>query len=240
MSAETNTQEFQMTAMRAIIDESESALHVRHQIEAIEEAVYGRPALVFDLSRALIETICKTILNDYGIAFEADASCPDLLRAVVQRIQLFPSGHDSPADITDTIRRTVNGLATTVNGLCDLRSREGMASHGRDAFARSLEPVQAELAARSADTVASFLWNVHRAYKPVPQVARLRYEDNPDYNAWIDEIHERPIVIFRLPFRQSDILFALDKEAYRDGLNDFRVNEQQRGQGGEAAQEAPA
>lgn len=240
MNAEGTIPTFRMTAMRGIVEQSESALHVRHQIEAIEDAVYERPALVFDLSRALIETICKTILNDCGVPFETDAKCPDLLRAVEQRIQLFPSGHDSPADITETIRRTVNGLSTTVNGLCDLRSREGMASHGRDAFARSLDPVQAELAARSADTVASFLWNVHRAYKPVPQAARLRYEDNPDYNAYVDELHEKPVVIFELPFRQSDILFALDREAYCDGLNDFRLSEQQRAEGGEAAQEAPA
>ena len=42
------------------------ALHLEQQIKAIEQAVRDAPNLAFDLSRSLVETVCKTILTDRG------------------------------------------------------------------------------------------------------------------------------------------------------------------------------
>jgi hypothetical protein len=215
-----NNESFQMVGARGILERTGGAIQIRQQVEAIEEAVNDRPAMVFDLAKALVETICKTILDELGVGFDNKFDAPKLLRETLIRLQLFPSGHESPSDVTESIKKTVNGLMTTVHGLCDLRTREGMASHGREAFSANLEPVQALLAASAADTVAVFLWNVHKSYSPAGRPERISYEDNSEFNDWMDQMHEPPVLIFELPYKHSEILFNLDRQAYCDALQE--------------------
>lgn len=222
-----NNGPFQMAGARGILERAGGAIQIRQQVEAIEEAIHDRPAMVFDLAKALVETICKTILDELGVGYDNNFDAPKLLRETLIRLQLFPSGHESPSDVTESIKKTVNGLMTTVQGLCDLRTREGMASHGREAFSTNLEPVQALLAASAADTVAGFLWNVHKSYSPTGRPERLSYEDNPEFNEWVDQIHEPPVMIFELPYKHSEILFQLDRQAYGDAHKEYLANPEQ-------------
>ena len=215
-----NNESFQMAGARGILDRAGGAIQIRQQVEAIEEAVHDRPAMVFDLAKALVETICKTILDELGVEYDNNFDAPKLLRETLIRLQLFPSGHGSPSNVTESIKKTVNGLMTTVQGLCDLRTREGMVSHGRQAFSANLEPVQALLAASAADTVAGFLWNIHNSYSPTGTQERISYEDNPEFNDWVDQIHELPVMIFELSYKHSDILFHLDRQAYSNSLQE--------------------
>lgn len=219
-----NNGPFQMASARGILERAEGAIQIRQQVEAIEEAVHDRPAMVFDLAKALVETICKTILDELSVGYDNNFDTPKLLWETLNRLQLFPSGHESPSDVTGNIKKTVNGLMTTVQGLCGLRTREGMVSHGREAFSANLEPVQALLAANAADTVAGFLWNVHKSYSPTGRPERISYEDNPEFNDWVDQIHELPVMIFDLPYRHSEILFHLDRQVYRDALQEHLTN----------------
>lgn len=223
-SALANNGAFQMAGARGILERAGGALQIRQQVEAIEEAVHDRPAMVFDLAKALVETICKTILDELGVGYDNKLDAPKLLRETLIRLQLFPSGHESPSEVTESIKKTVNGIMTTVLGLCDLRAREGMASHGREAFSANLEPVQALFAASAADTVAGFLWNVHKSYSPTGRPERISYEDNPEFNDWVDQIHEPPVMIFELPYKHSEILFHLDRQAYTDALQEHLAN----------------
>lgn len=220
----TRSESFQMIGARSILERSEGAIQIKQQITAIEDAVHDSPALVFDLAKALVETVCKTILDDLDVDYNNNFDGPKLLRKSLSSLQLFPSGHESPSKVTKSIRRTVNGLMTTLRGLCELRTREGMASHGREAFSANLEPVQALLAARAADTVATFLWNVHKSYSPVGRPEKILYEDNNEFNDWVDEIHEPPVMIFELVYKHSEILFRVDRQAYKDVLQEYLDN----------------
>ena len=213
-----------MAGARAIIERAGGAIQIQQQVEAIEESINKAPALVFDLSKAFIETVCKTILSELGIAYDNDSDCPGLLRIVTTNLRLFPAGHTAPSEITDSIKKTINGLMTTVQGLCEIRSREGMASHGREAYASNLEPLQAILAASAADTVASFLWNVHKQYTPEDKLGRIHFEDNTEFNDWIDQLHEPAVKIFEGIYQHSEILFQLDRNAYSDALQDYRAD----------------
>lgn len=221
MNQSSPASDFRMAGARAIMERAGGAIQIQQQVEAIEESIIKAPALVFDLSKALIETVCKTILSELGIAYDNDDNCPGLLKSVTTNLRLFPAGHDAPADITESIRKTINGLMTTVQGLCEIRSREGMASHGREAYAPNLEPLQAILAANAADTVASFLWNVHKQYTPEDKLGRMRFDDNSEFNEWIDQLHEPAVRIFEGIYQHSEILFHLDRNAYSDALQDF-------------------
>ena len=84
-----------------------------------------------------------------------------------------------------------------------------------------MESVQALLAAQAADAIVGFLHRVHRQERgPVPS-ARLDYDDNGDFNTYVDESNEQ-VRIFDLGYRASEVLFAVDHEAYRDLLANFK------------------
>ena len=227
---------FQMAGARRILERAGGAIQILQQVEAIEESVHDRPAMVFDLAKALVETICKTILDELGVGYDNNFNAPKLLKETLNRLQLFPSEHESPSEVTKSIKITVNGLMTTVQGLCDLRTREGMVSHGREAYSANLEPVQALLAASAADTVVGFLWNVHKSYSPTERPERLSYDDNSEFNDWVDQIHEPPVMIFELPYKHSEILFHLDCQAYSDALQEHFANPEPE----EDAEDSPA
>ncbi len=115
-----------------------------------------------------------------------------------------------------------------IQGLRELCDHEGAASHGKDAFAPSLGPAHAEMAARAADAVLRFLWSVHRDGLDAGTRHRVRYDELEDFNEWMDTVaHDGPIQIFEVEYRQSEVFFKLDPDAYRDALARFEEMEEE-------------
>jgi len=107
-----------------------------------------------------------------------------------------------------------------VQGLAELRNIEGVASHGKDIDWTSIGQPQAELVARAADTVVSFLYAAHLGQAAKPGLPSLRYEDNPKFNEYVDEANG-DIDVFGLLYRSSEVLFTMDIEAYRAQLASY-------------------
>jgi hypothetical protein len=49
---------------------------------------------------------------------------------------------------------------------------------------------------------------------------RFEYDDNEDFNAYLDEENDE-VRVFDLTYRPSEVLFAVDLEAYRDLLSGY-------------------
>jgi hypothetical protein len=79
---------------------------------------------------------------------------------------------------------------------------------------------QAILAAQAADTIIGFLHRVHRQNTAGVRPARLTYQDNSDFNNYVDYAND-PIQIFNLEYKASEVLFNVDQEAYRDLLANY-------------------
>jgi hypothetical protein len=217
--------DFRMDGARAILAATPDAFHLQQQILAIEKAAVETPALAIDLAKALVETVCKTVLTDLNVPFSANEDCHELMRQTLLQLRLFPDGHLQPKDIQDQLKKLTNNLVSAVQCLSEIRNQEGLASHGKDAFASSLECVQAEFAARSADAVIRFIWAAHTKYRQTVTGQRMRYEEMDEFNGWIDNYHyeETPVTIFDNSFKQSEILFKLDLDAYRDAYADYQA-----------------
>lgn len=85
-----------------------------------------------------------------------------------------------------------------------------------DGYAEPLSFIHAAFAAQSADAIVAFLYRCHRNYTGVPP--RLeRYEDDKVLNDYIDESNEL-VQIFELTYQPSEVLFNLDRDAYRNAL----------------------
>ncbi len=229
---------FQMVGARAAVLDGPIAEVIEQQIHAIENALESVPDFAFDLSKTLVESVCKTVLADIGQPADPNWDAPKLLRETTNRLALLPRGHPDPARARDSVEKTIRGLLQTIQGLCELRNGYGMASHGRDGFSARLDLRQAALAAQAADTIVSFLYRIHRDALMQSPGARVYYEDHADFNEAFDRDNE-PIRLGDVELLPSRVLFHGDREAYKAVLNDYIAERNGSGDGDEAtAQEA--
>ena len=225
---EPPTSRFQMVGTRSAILEGPITEPIEQQIEAIENALESIPDFAFDLSKTLVESVCKTVLADIGQPADSNWDAPKLLRETTNRLNLLPRNHPNPAKARDSVEKTIRGMLQTIQGLCELRNEYGMASHGRDAFSARLDLRHATLAAQAADTIVSFLYRIHRdALRQAPGV-RVRYEDQPDFNEAFDSDNEL-IRLGGLELLPSLVLFQVDLEAYKTALHDFIAERDEEG-----------
>lgn len=211
---------FQMAGARAAVLDGPIAEAIEQQIHAIENALGSVPDFAFDLSKTLVESVCKTVLADIGQPADPNWDAPRLLKETTSRLSLLPRGHPNPTKARDSVEKTIRGLLQTIQGLCELRNGYGMASHGRDGFSARLDIRQATLAAQAADTIVSFLYRIHRdALMHTPGV-RVYYEDHAAFNEAFDRDNET-IRLGEVELLPSRVLFHGDPEAYKAALNDY-------------------
>lgn len=211
---------FQMVGSRAAVLDGPIAEAIEQQIHAIENALGSVPVFAFDLSKTLVESVCKTVLADIGQPADPNWDAPRLLKETTSCLALLPRGHPNPAKARGSVEKTIRGLLQTIQGLCELRNGYGMASHGRDGFTARLDVRQATLAAQAADTIESFLYRIHRdALMQTPGV-RVYYEDHAAFNEAFDRDNET-VRLGEVELLPSRVLFHGDPEAYKAALNEY-------------------
>jgi hypothetical protein len=222
MAASAPESVFVMHGARAAV--AGGMLHIEEQVKALELAVTENTGLAFDLARTLIESACKTIITERGSTFDKDDDLPKLFKAATLAVPFLPAELIADATASKSLRQTLNGLNTALQGVCELRNAFGFASHGSAEPRPAMEGVQALLAAQAADAIIGFLYRVHRQDMTRPRSVLKAYDDHPVFNDWIDEQSE-PVQILSLPpYRPSDVLFNVDLEAYRDLLADHKAD----------------
>ena len=217
---ESSTSRFQMVGVRSATLEGPIAEPIAQHIEAIENALESIPDFAFDLSKTLVESVCKTVLADIGQPADPNWDAPKLFRETTTRLNLLPRNHPNPAKARNSVEKTIHGMLQTIHGLCELRNNYGMASHGRDVFSTRLDLRQATLAAQAADTIVSFLYRIHRDALRQSPGARVYYEDHADFNEAFDSDNEL-IRLGELELLPSQVLFHVELQSYRAALNEF-------------------
>lgn len=229
---------FQMSGCRNAVLSGPVAESIEQQIRAIENALESVPDFAFDLSKTLVESVCKTVLADIGHPADPNWDCPRIVKETTNRLSLLPRDHPDPARARESVEKTLRGLLQTIQGLCELRNQHGMASHGRDAHAARMDIRQATLAAQAADTIVSFLYRIHRDGLSQTPGARVYYEDHADFNQEFDNT-TGPIRLGNLELQASRVLFHADREAYKAALNEFITDRDGEGDGEATGGAAP-
>lgn len=211
---------------RAIVG-NEEAVHLIEQKERLESALLQSDApLSLDLSKAFLETIFKTIINDRVAEANTNLEFGPLFRAVKDNLDFSEN-----ADINDLLGKLAGQI---VNVTGQLRNRYGAASHGDDGYhTNPIKMVEAEFIASSVDGLASCIYKKHKETLE-PEVAhRLRYDDYPEFNDWLDEQFDG----YNLPlgngniiqFTASQMVFQHDMEGYREMLVQYSSTEEEEG-----------
>ena len=195
--------------------------HIEEQVKALERAVEENVGLAFDLAKTLVESACKSIITERGLTFDKDDEVGKVFKSATQSIPFLPPAMTTDTNARKSLNQTLAGLNTALQGVCELRNAYGFASHGSDGPRAALEGVHAILAAQTADAIVGFLYRVHCADRSRPITPRLEFDDNREFNEWVDQEND-PVQIFALPpYRPSDVLFNVDQEAYRDLLSQY-------------------
>ena len=218
--ASTARARFQMVGARANILDGPIFDIIGQQVRAIEDAIERVPDFAFDLAKTLVESVCKTILEDLGQPAGRKWDAPRIMRETTTHLALLPPGHPNAAKARDSITKTLNGLHTTMKGLCELRNDYGLSSHGRDGMSPRLDLRHATLAAQAADTIVSFLYRIHRDALTQTPGTRVYYEDHDGFNEAFD-LENDTIRLGNLEFLPSRVLFDVDREAYKATLNEY-------------------
>lgn len=181
-------------------------VHIEEQVKGLERSVTENPGLAFDLAKTLVESTCKTILSERKLAFSPDDDLPKLFKMVSKHLPFLPESSTNEADARKRLAQTLGGLHTSLVGVCELRNSYRFASHGSESQRPVMAGAQAILAAQAADTIIGFLHRVHRQDAARDTSSKFAYEDNQDFNDYVDFANE-PVQIFHLEYKASEVLF---------------------------------
>jgi len=135
----------------SVLDTLPNWEHVTHEWNKARRRLASDPDGAITSARALLESVCKHILDDTGVNYKADDSLPNLYFLTVQQLNLAPSQHAE-----EGFKKILGNAQAVVNELGALRNNQGDA-HGKGRKAYRPAARHAELAVGFAGTIASFL-----------------------------------------------------------------------------------
>ena len=195
--------------------------HIEEQVDAIERSIEENSGLVFDLSKAIIESVCRTILRDRRVPYSDNDDLPRLFQMVRNNLQMLPAQESQEVAVRDSIVRTLGGLSGAIQGIAELRNQLSFASHGGDSLRPSMEQTHAILAAQSADTIVGFLYHIHAPSRDPASEMEFSPKRDLNFDRYLDEQYET-FDILASRFVPSDILFQMEPNSYRIFLADFQ------------------
>lgn len=156
---------FEESPVDSLAEEASQALSAASVTSVWRKAVERRnrdPDGAITAARTLLESVCKTILDDAGVEYGAD-NLPTLYKKVCMELRLAPS------DYTERqFKQVLGGCASVVEGLGGVRNRDSD-SHGQGRRSYRPAPRHAALAVNLAGSMAVFLietWEDRRADDP--------------------------------------------------------------------------
>lgn len=147
-------------ALKGKFEHADSDYIVR-QITRMESAVNDDPGLAIGTAKELVESVCKTILDERGIEGYDTLELPKLVKLTAKELKLTPPDISDSAKAVESIRRILSNLATITSGVAELRNSYGT-GHGKSARTKGLGPRHGRLAIGAASTLAVFLFETHK------------------------------------------------------------------------------
>jgi len=133
---------------------------LHRQIHRMQAAVEDDPALAIGTAKELVESVCKTILEQRQLAFADDADIGQLVKEARKALGLIPESIPNSAKGAESIRRLLSNLGNVAQGLGELRNLYGT-GHGKAGAVKGLSPRHARLAVGTAATLSTFLLETH-------------------------------------------------------------------------------
>jgi len=187
-------------------------------IVLVDENRETNPNASLDGTKGILESVSKTILEDKGIRYASDSNVGYLVKKAFESLPVFAKLSEKDLDSAKSILGSFENIARAIG---EFRNGHGFFSHGQDLQAEKFDRYLVELAISSSDLLASFLIVSHA--EDLKDRNRVYYEENDEFNRYIDETSEEYPVVRGIQLSPSRALFS-DIEAYKEELLVF-INE---------------
>lgn len=177
-------------------------------IQKIEENVESHPDISIESCKALLEGLSKFIWKQIDQTYDALVADKMDFHPVVR--QAMTKLADLNEDIELDFVNKVNKLIVSIG---EVRNKRGDISHGK------LSPKEyfsdSQFAYLVMNITDNMLYYVLHSFSKVSLIKELEYEDNPEFNEWLD--NENPIA----NLSYSKALFDQDPVAYEQELENY-------------------
>jgi hypothetical protein len=144
-----------------------SSEYVTNLLNRMHASIETDPELAIGSAKELVESVCRTVLNDQGVVFSRDDNVQTLVKKTLKELNLDPDDMPHTTKALDSIKPLLKSLGTISHMLAELRGQFG-SGHGKDARAKGLGPRHAKLAVGASSALAVFLYETYleRGSKP--------------------------------------------------------------------------
>ncbi len=176
------------------------------------------PNVALDGAKSIVENISKTILADKGIACDQNWSVQKVVKTAFESLPVFKK---ITQEELESAKSVIGSFSNIAQVLGQFRNSHGFFAHGRDIQSEKFDQYLIELVISSSDLISSFLVVCHA--EDLKDRSRIYYEENDEFNRYIDESSEEGVVVRGIQLSPSKALYS-DIEAYKEELLSF-INE---------------
>lgn len=133
-----------LSAKKTEIKKYLNTAYVNGKVNTMNDSIHKDTDLAIGTAKELLETTCKSILKQKGVAIETDWTLPQLLKATSSTLDFTPKEAADPDKAEKAIRQILGGITSIVHGVAELRNGYGT-GHGKDADFKGLEIKYAKL-----------------------------------------------------------------------------------------------
>lgn len=139
-----------------------SSEYLSRQIDLMLNMQLSDPTNAIGMAKELIESCCKTILDEKGIAYTKNDDVPQLADKTMTALNLLPANVQPTDQGADAIKAVLGNLRAIPTKLAEIRNPFG-SGHGKSASFQGLEVRHAKLAVGSSITFVDFVWSTFEA-----------------------------------------------------------------------------
>lgn len=134
--------------------------YMRQQIDALFASRETNPTEAIGKSKELIESCCKTILEESGKAYDKNWNLGQLVSKTMKSLDIDANEINAGLPAGGTVKRILSSLGNIAGGIAELRNPYGT-GHGKPDSYKGLTVRHAKLAVGSATTLVEYLWDAH-------------------------------------------------------------------------------
>lgn len=134
--------------------------YMRQQIDALFSSRETNPTEAIGKSKELIESCCKTILEENNRDYEGNWGVSQLVKETMKCLGIETDDINADLPAGGTIKRILSSLGNIAGGIAELRNPYGT-GHGKADSYKGLTIRHAKLAVGSSATLVEYLWDAH-------------------------------------------------------------------------------
>ena len=142
------------------LQEKFSSEYLSKQIELMIKMQTENPTDAIGKAKELIESCCKTILDNEGTVWDKNWNMSKLTGETLKLLNLTPENIPSSDPVAENIKAVLGNLRGITTKLAEIRNPYG-SGHGKSASFTGLETRHAKLAVGCSITFVTFLWDTY-------------------------------------------------------------------------------